>query len=186
MEKIWKRIEAWLEKNAPDMLADLRPGVSAVGLKKAESALSRKLPADAAESYRIHDGKRGSVGPLFGEWELLQLADVVKSWKVLKKLADKGTFDDSLAIGSDVAPQIKRVWWSPLWIPVASNNSGDYYCIDLDPTRGGKSGQIISYYHTGPERELVARDFKSWLTAFAKDLEAGKYKVEGEYLTKIE
>jgi cell wall assembly regulator SMI1 len=186
MEKVWKRVEAWLEKNAPKMLADLRPGASAADIKKAERALSCELPADAAESYRIHDGQRRSVGPLFGEWELLKLTDVVASWKILKGVADKGIFDDSLAIGNDIPPQIKRVWWSPLWIPVASNSSGDYSCLDLDPARSGKRGQIISYYHTDAVRELVAKDFKSWLTGFAKDLEAGKYTVEDRYLTKSE
>lgn len=182
MEKIWKRIEAWLEENAPDVFAALQPGASAADIKKTERALSCKLPDDMVESYRIHDGLRGS-GALFDQWGLLRLADIVKSWKVLKEVADEGTFDNSEDMGAAIAPQIKRVWWNPLWIPVASNSAGDYLCADLDPTRGGKSGQIISYLHTDAARELVAKDFKSWLSGFAKDLEAGKYELDGDYLT---
>lgn len=186
MEKIWKRIEAWLEENAPDLLADLRPGASDADIKKAERALSCKLPADMADSYRVHDGKRGAVGRLFDQWELMQLAHVVKSWKTLKGVADEGTFEKAAEafMGTSVAPQIKPEWWNPKWIPVASNSSGDFLCVDLDPARGGKSGQIISYFHTDAKRELVAKDFKSFLSGFAKDLESGKYKVEGEYLSK--
>jgi cell wall assembly regulator SMI1 len=188
MEKIWKRIEAWLEENAPDVLADLRPGTSAADIEKAERALSCELPADMADSYRIHDGQRGAVGRLFGKWELMQLAHAVKSWKTLKKVADEGTFDAAgeASPPSAVAPQIKHLWWNPKWIPVASNSSGDFLCVDLDPARGGKSGQVISYLHTDAKRELVAKDFKSWLGGFAKDLEAGKYKAEGDHLTKTE
>jgi cell wall assembly regulator SMI1 len=186
MEKIWKRIEAWLEENVPDMLADLQPGASAADIKKAERALSCELPADVAASYRIHDGKRGAVGALFGEWELLQLKYVVDNWKTLKEVADAGTFEqaEGASLPSAVAPQIKHVWWNPLWIPFASNDSGDFLCLDLDPARGGKSGQLISYLHTEAKRELLAKDFKSWLSGFAKDLESGKYKAEGDSLTK--
>lgn len=182
MEKIWKRIESWLKQNAPDHLSDLQPGATDPDIKKAEQALSCELPGDVKESYRTHDGMRGGMGPLVAGWSLLSLAMIVKEWKGLKKVSDAGTFE-----GMNGSPdaKIKADWWNPRWIPVASNSSGDFLCVDLDPQRGGKSGQVISFLHADPARKLVAKDFKSWLTEFAADLEAGKYKVEDEWLTKI-
>jgi cell wall assembly regulator SMI1 len=132
MEKIWKKIEAWLEENAPDTLQDLRPGASDADVRKAEKAFSARLPEDVVASYSVHDGARGGSAPLFGDY----------------------------------------------------NSSGDFLCLDLDPARPGKPGQIVSFLRADPARELVARDFKSWLSGFAKDLEAGKYKVDKGYLTK--
>lgn len=181
MEKIWKKIEAWLEENAPDTLADLRPGASESDVKKAEKAFSARLPEDMLASYAVHDGARGGSAPLFGDYTLLSLEAAVKEWKTLKKLSSAGVFE---FMSGKPAPRVKPDWWNPRWIPVASNSSGDFLCADLDPARSGKSGQIISFLHADAARELVAKDFKSWLTGFAKDLEAGKYKVKGGYLTK--
>ncbi len=183
MKKIWKRIEAWLEQNAPEILSTLQPGASAADIKQAERALSCKFPKALAESYRIHDGKR-SGGALFDEYELLSLDYMVSEWKVLKELLDDGTFDDTGSMKNVVASQIKFAWWNPLWIPIASNSSGDFWCVDLDPSPSGKIGQIISFVHTDPARELIAKDFETWLAAFADDLEDGKYKVADKRLTK--
>jgi len=183
MEKIWKKIESWLEKNAPDQFAALEPGADAAAVKKAEQAMSCELPKDVAESYRIHDGMRAGVGPLIDDWRLLSLAMMVKEWQGLKKVADAGTFADM-----DAKPdvQIKPGWWNPRWIPICSNNSGDFLCVDLDPQRTGKSGQIITYLHADPARKLTAKNLTSLLKQFAADLAAGKYKVDGEWLTRIE
>ena len=181
MEKIWKRIEAWLEENAPETLADLRPGASDADVKKAEKALSVRLPEDVAASYAVHDGARGGSAPLLGDYTLLSLEAAVKEWKTLKKLARDGVFE---FMHGKPAPRVKPDWWNPRWIPVASNSSGDFFCVDLDPARPGKPGQVITFYHSDAARDLVAKDFKSWLSDFAKDLEAGKYKVKDGWLTK--
>jgi cell wall assembly regulator SMI1 len=171
MDKIWKRIEAWLKQNAPDTLAYLQPGASDADIKKAARSLSCELPDDVTESYHIHDGMRGAAGSLIGEWSLMPLAIVVREWKTLKKLSDGGTFE---GMEGDADVQVKSDWWNPRWIPVASNGSGDFVCVDLDPPRTGKSGQVISFFHAEPRRELLAKSFKSWLAGFADDLKAGK------------
>jgi cell wall assembly regulator SMI1 len=184
MEKLWQRIESWLKQNAPDQFSALQPGASDADIKKAEEALSCELPGDVKESYRIHDGIRAGVGPLVAGWRLLSLATIVKEWQALTDASADETLDDDLEELSD--PQIKSSWWNPLWIPVASNSSGDFICVDLDPQPIGNSGQVISFLHADPARKLLARDLKSWLDEFAGDLEAGKYKLEDEWLTKTE
>jgi cell wall assembly regulator SMI1 len=181
MEKIWKKIEAWLEENAPDTLADLRPGAAEADIRKAERALSVRLPADMVASYSVHDGQRGGSGPLFGDYALLSLEAAVKEWKTQKKLAGAGVYDGMYGKPS---PRVRPDWWNPRWIPVASNSSGDFLCADFAPARPGKPGQIVSFLHADAARELVAKDFKSWLSGFAKDLGAGKYKVERGWLSK--
>ena len=180
MDKLWKKIEAWLKQNAPEMFADLEPGASEVAIKKAERALGVELPKDVAESYRVHNGMRGSMGPLIDGWSLMSLDWIVQDWKTLKKLSDDGTFE-GMEGKADV--HIKPDWWNPRWIPVASNSSGDFVCVDMDPPRAGHRGQVISFYHAEPRRELLAKDFKSWMNQFAKDLKAGKYKVEDGQLS---
>ncbi len=159
----------------------MRPGASAADIRKAERAFSARLPEAMSESYAIHDGARGGSAPLLGDWTLLSPAAAVKEWKTLKKLSTAGVYRDMRAKPS---PQVKPDWWNPRWIPVASNSSGDFICVDLDHARTGKTGQLISFLHADAARQLVAKDFKAWLNGFAKDLEAGKCQVEGGWLTK--
>jgi cell wall assembly regulator SMI1 len=179
MDKIWKRIEAWLAQNAPDVRADLQPGASDSELSAAATAFGAPLPDEMVNSYRIHDGTRGGAGPLFGDWRLLSLAHSIKAWKRIKVPAGEASEE----VEDVAAPQIKAAWWNPRWIPVASNSSGDFLCVDLDPAKAGNRGQIISYYHAEPRRDLIATGFKQWLTRFAADLESGKYRVEDGWLT---
>jgi cell wall assembly regulator SMI1 len=181
MDNIWKRIEKWLEQNAPDINADLAPGASDAALAAAATAFGATLPEEMANSYRIHDGARGGAPPLFGDWRLLSLAAAVKAWKSITPPTDDETSDD---VEDVAAPQIKAEWWNPQWIPVASNSSGDFLCVDLDPAKAGTRGQIISYYHAEPRRELIAAGFEQWLSAFAVDLERGEYRIEDEWLTR--
>lgn len=154
MDKTWKRIEAWLERNAPDIRADLQPGASDSELSAAANAFGAALPDEMVASYRIHDGTRGAAGPLFGNWRLLSLADAIVARKTINAPADEEASDE---VEDVAAPQIKAEWWNPNWIPAASNTSGDYLCVDIDPAKAGTRGQIISYYHAEPRRELIVR-----------------------------
>jgi cell wall assembly regulator SMI1 len=177
----WQRIGAWLRGNAPDISASLRPGASETDVKETEGSLSCALPASMASSYLIHDGMRGGVGPLIAGWRLLSLAEVVQEWQKWKQLSDEGVFEE---MESDAAAQIRSDWWNVGWIPVGSNGSGDFACVDLDPPPTGAHGQIISLYHADASRELIAENFAAWLEVFVEDLESGNYAIEEEWLTR--
>ena len=189
MEEIWKRIEAWLRANAPEILGDLRPGASDDDLRRAEKTLGAALPETLAASYRIHDGARGGAAPLVGPWRLLSLEDVTKEWEGQQRFSQEQSDLDEERDDQDdetePAPGVREGWWRGGWVPVASNSSGDFVCVDLDPAPGGKRGQVISFLHADPARALLAPDFGAWLGGFAGDLESGKYKVEGRRLSKV-
>ncbi|GJH13034.1 SMI1/KNR4 family protein [Caballeronia novacaledonica] len=181
MDEIWKRIETWLKQNAPEIRGDLSPGASDSAFVEASKAFGIDLPQEMVDSYRIHDGSRGGAGPLFGDWRLLSLAAAGRAWNTIVPVTDDEALDD---VEDVAAPQIKGEWWNPRWLPFASNSSGDFLCVDLDPAESGTPGQIISYYHAEPRRELLATGFNQWLSNFAADLESGKYRVEDGWLTR--
>ena len=62
-------------------------------------------------------------------------------------------------------------WFNLKWIPFMSNGGGDSYCIDMDPAKGGKVGQIISMNHEHGRRELLAPSIKEFLGRLAHGLE---------------
>ena len=62
-----------------------------------------------------------------------------------------------------------------LWIPITYDGSGNHYCVDMDPAPDGTSGQIITMWHDGGERELMADSFTDWLTRLADEYERGEW-----------
>jgi cell wall assembly regulator SMI1 len=178
----WGRIERWLDANAPAIRTTLRDGASHEQVSGAGNTMDAALPSDVRESYGIHDGQYGGP-PLFGEWSLLSLDDMMKAWRVMKNLLDDGTF---VADGGNPTGPIRENWWHGKWIPFAGDGSGDFYCLDLAPSAGGDEGQIISFWHADARRELLAPSFAAWLHRFADDLENGLYAVVDGWLERAE
>jgi cell wall assembly regulator SMI1 len=190
MDKIWKRIEEWLARNAPEILTDLQPPASAEDIQKTESELGVKLPEPMAASYRIHNGSRGGASPLLGNWRLLSLEAIQAKWRDLNAFnqeASKGEdeLDDEDEGETEPDPGVGEGWWRKGWIPAASNSSGDFFCVDLDPAPGGRAGQIIAYLHAEGRRKRVADDFGKWLGQFADELESGEYTVREGWLERL-
>jgi cell wall assembly regulator SMI1 len=74
---------------------------------------------------------------------------------------------------------IQPVRWSECWIPIASEGSGDYLCIDMCPVPGGDIGQVIYVDQDVGPVKVLAKGFGEFLTAFADDLENGKFRIDG-------
>ncbi len=181
IENIWKQIEAWLQANAPEVLAKLLPGATPKDIEAAEHALKTKFPAEMTPSYLIHDGQDDFAAPVMGEWELLSLQNMEKAWKTNSQLLETGGLGKNR--GDPVGP-VRPVFWDPQWIPVARDGAGDLVCVDMHPAEGGKSGQIINFWHADTKREVIAGSYGAWLDQFAQDLKAGKYRLEDDGLVR--
>lgn len=175
----WQRIETWLSHNAPQVTPGLAPGATDAQIAATERTLGVILPEEVRAFYRIHDGQRtdrslgGVVGGVFAPGgDFLSLARIVDEWTVWKDLLDSGAFD---GIWSDPQPGIKPDWWNPRWIPITYDGSGNHFCLDLDPAPGGTAGQIITMWHDGGEREVMAASFIDWLTQLADEYERGEW-----------
>ena len=135
------------------------------------------FPGDVRTSYLIHDGQRPEGFNLLDGYELLSLDRMVDEWRMWKQLLDERDLDYE----SEPQGPIRTDWWNPLWIPIASDGSGNHLCLDLAPTPAGYLGQISSMWHDGPERELISNSFAEGLEQLADDFQAGKYVLAEEY-----
>ena len=176
---IWQRIDGWLAQNAPEIAQGLAPGATDEEITVAERIVGVTFPEEVRASYRIHDGQQtdrslgGVVGGVFVPGgDFLSLARIVDEWTVWKDLLDSGTFDGTQ---SDPQPGIKSDWWNLRWIPITYDGSGNHYCADLDPAPGGTVGQIITMWHDGGEREVMATSFTHWLNQLADEFERGEW-----------
>ena len=103
---------------------------------------------------------------------------MVRQWGFWKELLDGGEFKN---IESKPQPEIRKDWWNAAWIPITHDGGGNHQCLDLAPASKGKTGQIITMWHDGPDRELIATSFRGWLGDFEKKLEAGELKYSEDY-----
>jgi cell wall assembly regulator SMI1 len=177
IQAAWQRIESWLMQHAPARAESLKKGATPRQLEKLESQLNAELPEQFKESLLIHDGQSSDLGVVPDKGlgcHLLQVKAIVSEWEYCDDMDDSGEFDD-VSIKPDKG--VAREWWNRGWIPFASNDSGEFLCIDLAPTKSGKSGQVIRMQEDEPQRELLAPSFGAWLEQLADALEAGELKI---------
>ena len=169
----WRRIDAWMAAQKVQWRDEPNKGATQKEIAAAQKELGVPFPADLAESLRIHDGAES----LIGNWSLLGASEIALEGTRMNEWARGESFGDSQGARH---PRIKRPWWNVRWIPIVSSGSGHYFCVDMDPTPKGKVGQVILFFHDEEKRLLVADSVRDWLSAIARDLEAGRYEYHDE------
>lgn len=176
----WNRVARWHSENVPDdegssIDRSLPAGASAEDINRAEWAIGLRFPDDLRASYLLHDGS-GGYGIFPWGYAFLSLRELVREWRQNRDLLaghDRAT---------DPSGPIRPVHWNPNWIPVGSNQSGDYDCIDLDPAPGGTIGQVIRFNHeVGPTR-VAATGIGPWVAEYADRLAAGADRYDSDSL----
>jgi cell wall assembly regulator SMI1 len=174
----WTRIEAWLKANAKPLHKRLKKPASDKAIAAAEKKLKVSLPEGVRQLYRLHNGMSASgegSAALFNHFRWLPLAEVLESWKDWNEVLEEwGGADPEGPEANEVAKGIQVTTWSPSWIPLTNDGSGDHDCVDLAPAKGGTSGQIIRMWHDMPERTLEAKGVAPWLEALAKAIKDGE------------
>lgn len=166
MENVWTRIENWLEEHVPDMDVHLLPGADDKTIREAELALGVSFTNDIKACYLFHNGQHEQATPIAGEWLIFSLQSMVQNWRRMKELYDAGKLhsDESIILSGPV----RSSWWNPKWIGFASNGGGDLFCLDFDPPAGGKKGQVVTFHHKTPKREVLAASLQEWLETFLR------------------
>ena len=157
-------------------------GASDAEFAQLEQLIQAKLPEDFKALYHVFNGQAYEEGYVFDGEEWLSLERMAEEWEVWKGLLDDGEFDDDEEEASeDADPEVKAVWWSPLWIPFTYDGSGNHLCLDLDPTSEGTYGQVIRMWHDDPQRPLEAKTFADWVETYIRGMEEGLYVYSEDY-----
>jgi cell wall assembly regulator SMI1 len=117
----------------------------------------------------IHDGS-GNLW-LHDRGVFLSLEGLLEAWEQEFDLWGDGDNDE----WATPEGPIKKKWFSRKWLPALDTWCGDYTCLDLDPAKGGKRGQVLSWYHDNGPTRVIAPSFGTLLQQFAQELEAGLY-----------
>jgi len=165
----WTEIDRWLSTNAPAVLPFLPAGLPAAAFDAAAETLGFDIPSEVREFLSVHDGS-GNLW-LHDRGEFMSLDTIVESWDIEFDLWGDGNNDEW------ATPQgpIKKKWFTRKWLPVLDARTGDYVCIDQDPPKGGRRGQLIAWYHDRGPTEVIAPSFGALLTQFVAELAEGRY-----------
>lgn len=178
MVELWKRLDAWLEVNAPEIAKSLGDGASDVQIAKLNERLEVTLPQEVADFYRVHNGQDSDAPWLFDATEFLSTDRILEEYDVWRDLFDGGEFIDC---NTTHPPEICSKWFSPKWMPITYNGAGDHACLDFAPGESGKVGQVIEMWHDDDERNLLAESLEAWFRVFVESVERGEYEMSEEY-----
>ncbi|MCX5000882.1 SMI1/KNR4 family protein [Streptomyces longwoodensis] len=162
----WQRITHWLQHNAPDSHAALRPGASPEILASLEHDLGISIPADlrAWWSLTAGDDGVGGSGCLPGNQALMPLDGVADFYR---QQMDAQAHQDTL---NDRRTEDDRVTvWNAAWIPVVSYGVADRTSGLYLDAETGYLGRW-SRYNEGPGDELDT--LATYLESVADMLEA--------------
>lgn len=167
----FERIKRWASTRVPGW--QLNPGADPDSIKQTEIVMDLTFPNDLKQYLLTNDGQTIASDEIIGDWELLSLDQIVKSWKFQREMVKKGLFAQHNK--NEATPFVKGRWWNTGWIPIAHSSTGDYYCVDTDPSQGGRRGQVILFWHDEMYRPLVAHSLEEWFRHIADDMESGRY-----------
>lgn len=168
MKEQWQHLESNLKKYNPSLFEDLAPPATNNEIDDLEKQLGLFLPKDFIECLKIHNGQYGNSEGLFSGVEFLSTKRILEEWSIWKDLFDYGDFHN---MKSESDEEINATWWDTKWIPFTYNGNGDHLCLDLNPTKKGKAGQVITLWHDSGERKIKARSFSEWFTCFVNKID---------------
>ena len=174
----WNQITAWLRAHAPSHEVQLSAPADNEAIAHASSVIGVTLPEDLVELYRQLNGAEAcAVFPSPDDYDMMaftpmSLEEIIAEWSSMKELVDIGQFDDC---SPKSPPEIADVWWSPAWIPFATNVGGDTLCIDSGPTESGCPGQVIYHPHESGQHLLLAPSLANYLSSLCQQLESGDF-----------
>ncbi len=170
IKEAWAQIKGWLTEHAGDVIEKLPPGVKPNSVAKAQEQLGFEIPSELVIFLGAHDGS-GQV--VFHDWGyFMSLEQMLQEWDMQVDLWGDGEND-----GEATPPaKVRKKWFSPKWLPFVNAGTGDLLCLDMDPTKKGKAGQVIVWSHTDGPQEVLAPSLGAFLAGYLEDMKKGKYK----------
>ena len=178
-EQVFKSLLQLHEENFPAIAQSLNPPATEKEIERLEKLIGEQLPNEFHELYRLANGQQAVNQPFFHNgYEFMSISDIEANWKMMKELYDSqsGFREEGQAQGP-----IRDLWWHPKWIPFAFMISGDHYCIDLTPSKHGKSGQIIEFIHDDTYRNHLGFSLTDFLGEYDSGLRSQKYYMHPEW-----
>jgi hypothetical protein len=163
MNDLLVSLERELEKNRPEILSFLQPGISEAGLEQAEETMRQSIHPEMVELYRWHDGLANDqeLFPGFGFWSLEE--SIQTNQELTRQYQAKGM---SLFMAHERN-----------WLTLFPDPAGDGYYYD--PSQNYETrGVFYNFRETGYYRYFPS--IKNLLKAIVECYQSGAYRPNGE------
>jgi cell wall assembly regulator SMI1 len=166
----------WKARGVP-LLERLAPGLTDEEIDATMAPLGLRLPAEAREWWRWHDGVPATainytyerhLGPRL---QYLPLAEAVERYRRRRaEVAEDPSVDDP------------TYWWHPLWFPVVRSDSGEDLAVDCGVGEGEPSPvRLVDWWREdfmNPLACSLGAAIAEWVDAF--DTDRWRWVAEGE------
>jgi len=168
-EMAWPDFVKALKRRRPAAIKVLSKPAGSDLIRKIQDFIGASLPSDFVAYLEHSNGQDteqdGIIPPPVSELDvdycLLPVREALSHAKGQIALLKKPEFAER---STSADRQIRPVWWHPKWLPFATNGSGDFLCLDFDPTAAGTSGQVIHTSHETDHQTFIADSFSAWVT----------------------
>ena len=181
MNEVLARLERWLGRHRPDVLAALGPPASDDDIARLRTGLRRNgfpdraaIPEDVEAFLRWHAG-------------LVRDCDIAATWFFSRR--DPMRIDWMIESHQIMVRHGKDAgagqpgFYHPAWIGIL-DNSYSILAVDAVGTLGHERGQVVYVdFKGGPSRRIIAPSLSAWLRFFLAVLE---HPVGGRYYRQIE
>lgn len=146
MNNAWSIYKKELFVRMPSLKETLNKGISENDIRAAEEEIGISFSTELKELYLTNNGDNHEAlcGVILG-FQFLSLSEILSEWRRWKDLADDADLNDPNLFTSTPAGCIKRRYADTKWLPICTDNGGNYIGIDFDPDVNGCSGQIINF-----------------------------------------
>ncbi|KAL9936718.1 hypothetical protein V8E36_004786 [Tilletia maclaganii] len=192
----WNRIRKWSRRNYTELADTLNWPATETQLDQLEMTIGMALPPAVRESYLCYNGqetesKQSCSDGLFFGLTLLSLERVAEEWNFWRAVDDDpatgANSDVNAAMASCPDGWVRPVYSSRGWVPLISDNVGNYIGVDLfpHPSGAGSPGQVIAFGRDLDTKVVLWRGdgeggWGRFLQSFAEELESGECYTLGD------
>ena len=143
-------LDKQLRDKRPEYYSKLQDPLTAGEIAALEVKYETTLPNDVKELYLWKNGQQYDHYEAFANNSMFEpLENVLNSAQELT--------------GSIGYEFLFKNWWNVHWLPLFSNGGGAYICYDTEGTFTGNKGQILEYWNSDNDRNIIAPDLPTLL-----------------------
>ncbi|KAK4689095.1 hypothetical protein P7C73_g1021, partial [Tremellales sp. Uapishka_1] len=170
----------------PELLETLNASADPALLASFEAELGCPLPPPVRESFLVADGQdlaTGNSGGIFFGLHLLPLEEVMREWSFWRRVEQDPSAGKNAVVLATMASAppawIKSLYACRGWVPLLSDQAGNYVGVDLDPGPGGAWGQVIVFGRDFDRKCVLWKGegeggWGRWMASFVDELESGE------------
>lgn len=171
----WNTYKVYLRTTLPIYYERLNTPASHTEIEDLELMIGSELPDDFKLLYSENNGEDESWfnGGILCGMRMLTISQIKGEMKQLKEIEDNYNFNSKWKGESRPEGTIKLGAHYEKWIPVFTDNNGNFIGIDLTPDSKGKYGQVINFGTDEYDHFVISTSLSGFIKLINEQFENG-------------